>query len=209
MRSRIALCFFAMQSCIRRGDESEYYPRETYKMNSETLNNILENHFPIPFFLINTDGELLVSNNQKGNFHMVVDYTVESLDLESIKKETNLLKAINNEHYVIKINPIVEDTFHGYLLTLFHEKDFKSSILAQTKDYQAIIEDFQTIFDNSYDVLYVTDGTGKTLRVSSACKTLWGKSPEELIGKTVFELEEDGIYNPSATIQVLDRKSVV
>ncbi|WP_382392850.1 sigma-54 interaction domain-containing protein [Lentibacillus juripiscarius] len=71
--------------------------------------------------------------------------------------------------------------------------------------YQTAIDDLQAIFDNSYDVLYVADGKGKTLRVSSACQVLWGEEPEDLIGKSVYELEEKGIFQPSATRIALEQ----
>lgn len=71
--------------------------------------------------------------------------------------------------------------------------------------YKTAIDDLQTIFDNSYDVLYVADGSGKTLRVSSACEVLWGEKPEDLIGKSVYELEGKGIYQPSATRIALEQ----
>ena len=71
--------------------------------------------------------------------------------------------------------------------------------------YKEMSMDLKAIFDSSYDVIYVSDGKGTTLRVSSACKELWGKDQKELIGKNVNELEEEGIYKPSITRLVLEQ----
>lgn len=74
------------------------------------------------------------------------------------------------------------------------------------EDLQA---DLQAIFDISYDVIYVSDGHGVTLRVSSACETLWGCKEEQLVGRSVYQLEKEGVYSPSVTRMVLEKKDRV
>jgi PAS domain S-box-containing protein len=59
--------------------------------------------------------------------------------------------------------------------------------------------DLQAIFDSLYDVIYVSDGEGNTLRVSSACEILWGRKEEQLVKRNVNELELEGLFNPSIT----------
>ncbi|PLR87213.1 sigma-54 interaction domain-containing protein [Bacillus sp. V33-4] len=65
--------------------------------------------------------------------------------------------------------------------------------------------DLKAIFDTSYDVIYVSDADGNTLRVSSACEKLWGKKQADLVGRNVLELEAEGIYKPSITRLVLEK----
>lgn len=75
--------------------------------------------------------------------------------------------------------------------------------------YKAESLDLKAIFDSSYDVMYVSDHKGNTLRVSSACTELWGKKEAELIGRNVIDLEKEGIYTPSVTRLVLEQKKKV
>lgn len=70
--------------------------------------------------------------------------------------------------------------------------------------YKEESEDLKAIFESTYDVLYVSDDKGKTLRVSAPCKQIWGVSEEQLIGKNVLELESEGVYQPSITRLVLE-----
>ncbi|WP_240613594.1 sigma-54 interaction domain-containing protein [Pueribacillus theae] len=79
----------------------------------------------------------------------------------------------------------------------------------QLDTYKELSMDLKAIFDSSYDVIYVADNKGRTLRVSSACKRLWGKDADELVGKNVSDLEKEGIYSPSITRLVLERKEKV
>ncbi|MEZ2658431.1 PAS domain-containing protein [Aneurinibacillus aneurinilyticus] len=60
-----------------------------------------------------------------------------------------------------------------------------------------------------YDVIYVSDAGGITLRVSSACEALWGYREEDLVGKSTYELEKEGGFYPSITRLVLERQEQV
>lgn len=92
---------------------------------------------------------------------------------------------------------------------LFNEETYYEVFLKKLDSYKNLNRDLKAVFDISYDVIYVSDQHGVTLRVSSACKKLWGKKKEELIGKSVYELERMGIYNPSVTRIVLEKKETV
>ena len=41
----------------------------------------------------------------------------------------------------------------------------------------------------------MSDGEGRTLKVSSGCERIWGYKETELLGKTVYELEKRGIQS--------------
>lgn len=105
--------------------------------------------------------------------------------------------------YLDKKNELVGGSF------LFNEEQYYEVFLKELDAYKNLNSDLKAIFDISYDVIYVSDEKGTTLRVSSACKKLWGKAKEELIGKNVYELEKSGIYKPSVTRLVLERKETV
>ncbi|OMP66523.1 Fis family transcriptional regulator [Domibacillus epiphyticus] len=92
---------------------------------------------------------------------------------------------------------------------LFEEEKYYEGLLKELDSYKNLNLDLKAIFDTSYDVIYVSDHQGVTLRVSSACKELWGKEEKELVGKSVYELEEAGIYKPSVTRLVLEKKETV
>ncbi|WP_085507139.1 sigma-54 interaction domain-containing protein [Thalassobacillus devorans] len=78
-----------------------------------------------------------------------------------------------------------------------------------SEKYNLIYQDLKAVFETSFDVIYVTDGEGMTLRVSASAEKLWGIKPEELVGKTVYEHETNNIFNPSVAKLVLERKEKV
>jgi PAS domain S-box-containing protein len=93
---------------------------------------------------------------------------------------------------------------------LFYPCAKLARMLQELSFYKDVSLDLEAIFDSSHDVLiYVSDGQGKTLHVSSACLSLWGYSEEELVGSTVYELERQGVFTPSITRLVLEKREKV
>ncbi len=67
----------------------------------------------------------------------------------------------------------------------------------------------EQIVDNSCDEIYVTDGRGITIYANPASEQHYGIPVSELIGKSVWELEQRGIYFPAVTPIVLREKKRV
>lgn len=64
------------------------------------------------------------------------------------------------------------------------------------------------VMDGENDVT-LTDGKGVVLRVSDSYETHFGVSIDEVIGKSVFELEKQGVFSPSVTSSVLSERKKV
>ncbi|TBW40690.1 PAS domain S-box protein [Siculibacillus lacustris] len=69
--------------------------------------------------------------------------------------------------------------------------------------------DFEEIGDHLYDGVYVADGTGRTLYVNKSYQRITGIDAAEVIGRTVQELEADGLYTNAVTPEVLRLKKQV
>jgi PAS domain S-box-containing protein len=82
-------------------------------------------------------------------------------------------------------------------------------VTKEIDSYKELSMDLKAIFDISYDVIFVADAHGNTIRVSSASKELWGYEEKELLGKSVYQLEKEGVFKPSITRMVLEREEKV
>ncbi|MEH7342414.1 sigma 54-interacting transcriptional regulator [Bacillus sp. JJ1532] len=69
--------------------------------------------------------------------------------------------------------------------------------------------DLKSIFETTFDEIFVADSNGITLKVSSALEKILGIKAENIIGKSVYELEKERIFNPSVTRLVLESKEKV
>ncbi len=69
--------------------------------------------------------------------------------------------------------------------------------------------ELRAILETSNDNIVITDGKGKVLRSSPNCQSIYGLKIEELIGKTVDDLEEMEVFSPSVTKRVLREKKEI
>lgn len=71
----------------------------------------------------------------------------------------------------------------------FHKKNIDSEL-----DY---------ILDAIHDDILISDAMGVIIRLSKSFEAMYGVKREDIIGRTVYELEEEGIFKPSITAIVL------
>lgn len=62
------------------------------------------------------------------------------------------------------------------------------------------------VMDNENDVT-LTDGEGVVIRISDSYEKHYGVTKEDIIGKSIFRLEAQGIFKPSVTAVVLERNA--
>ncbi|WCN37386.1 sigma-54 interaction domain-containing protein [Aneurinibacillus uraniidurans] len=82
----------------------------------------------------------------------------------------------------------------------------EAKILHESEEYAHLYAELQSVFDASYDEIFVTDGAGYTVRVNSACERNYGLTAEDIIGRHVNELVADGIFSRSATLDVIKKR---
>ncbi len=70
--------------------------------------------------------------------------------------------------------------------------------------------DFREISDNLYDGIYISDGSGKTLHINEAYTRITGIKKEDVLGRNVRDIIEEGkLFKNAVTIDVIDKKEVV
>jgi PAS domain S-box-containing protein len=67
--------------------------------------------------------------------------------------------------------------------------------------------DLEEVIGSLYDDVLISNAHGTILKVSGHFKRLYGKPSDQLIGKTVHELEQEGVFTPSITKLVLQEKT--
>jgi len=83
-------------------------------------------------------------------------------------------------------------------------------VLAELRRYQENDFDFREIGNHLYDGLYISDGTGKTLYINKAYTRITGILPEQVVGRNVREIEEEGkLYKNAVTMEVIKHKKRV
>jgi len=81
-----------------------------------------------------------------------------------------------------------------------------SKLLKDLNDLKTRLYLYEKILTNSCDEVYVTDGDGITIFANPVSENNYGIPVDQLIGKSVWELEQRGIYFPAVTPMVLEKK---
>jgi PAS domain S-box-containing protein len=69
--------------------------------------------------------------------------------------------------------------------------------------------DLQDVFEYAFDEIFVTDEKGYVVRINSACEEHYQLKAKDIIGKHVKELQKEGIFYPSATLEVIEKKKPI
>ncbi|MDD9786573.1 sigma-54 interaction domain-containing protein [Priestia megaterium] len=130
-----------------------------------------------------------------------MDIFLDEVFRDGIPK-TQIVEIEQSQYYYYFV-PVIDDK--NAVLEVIVYFDTNIPIQKNYEIYKEESEDLKALFESSYDVLYVSDNKGNTLRVSSACKYIWGETAENLVGRNVIELEKQGVYTPSITRLVLEK----
>ena len=178
------------------------------------IKNILENvHIPFILFdlngkidFFNTEASTLLSipNSQAlgGN---ITDYFPQ-INLHSILK-----KSKNNE----PINIIKDDNKINH--NIFLVTDLKNKVIgfadkldSDISNYKSssfeLSSDIKSMFESSYDGIWITDHEGKVLFTNLANEKISGFTKKDVVGKYTSELLNENWFSHSVTIDVLNTK---
>jgi PAS domain S-box-containing protein len=72
------------------------------------------------------------------------------------------------------------------------------------KNTPLLSKQIEAIIESSYDGIYVTDGQANTIMVNSAYEIMTGIKRDEVIGRNMRDLVQEGYFNESATLKVLE-----
>lgn len=78
-------------------------------------------------------------------------------------------------------------------------RDLQPELLQLEQSYR----DFQEIFRNSFDGIFVTDGQGDTLMVNAGCERNYGLKADQMIGRNVAVFEREGYIKPVIASRVI------
>lgn len=84
--------------------------------------------------------------------------------------------------------------------------DLKLGVARMVAEKERVLMDLKDVFEYAFDEIFVTDEQGIVVRVNSTCERHYQLAAEELVGKHVKELQKGGIFYPSATLEVIEKK---
>jgi len=91
----------------------------------------------------------------------------------------------------------------------FQEMKQFESTAKKLESYRSLNHQLETIFKASSDGIWVCDGQGNVIDINEASEKLNGIRAKSIIGKNVSDLANNGLFDRSVTLEVLETKRQV
>lgn len=110
---------------------------------------------------------------------------------------------------ISNINPVVSDGKISGAVSLFQDISEIEKISKELDLFKNMKNWLDTIIDSSYDGLWICDHDGKVISINKASERINDVKAEEVVGKNMKELIDNGLFDKSATLEVLKRRTSV
>ncbi|QDR79497.1 sigma-54-dependent Fis family transcriptional regulator [Sporomusa termitida] len=142
----------------------------------------------------------------------VTDIIPDMPFLQSMEKQQPLFRQKVKVGNVLVINDILPIKSNGKTIgaiSVFQDISILKQVAYDLDEFKNLTRDLESIINSSYDGLTVTDNNGVVLRMNTAYERLTGFKADEVIGKNMRDLVNEGYYDQSATLQVIKNKRSV
>jgi transcriptional regulator with PAS, ATPase and Fis domain len=125
-------------------------------------------------------------------------------------------QAIANEKFVhhqrtyLSINSPIE--LAGNLIgaiAVINDISTLESVTHELEYTKKLKSELDAIIEASFDSIFVTDAKANVISINEAYTRITGISAEEIIGKNMYDLVEQGLYDRSATIHVIENRTPI
>ncbi|GAB3805213.1 sigma-54 interaction domain-containing protein [Virgibacillus kimchii] len=165
-----------------------------------------------PFFsiILNNENRIIGYNHLLQSILKKDETGKKIASVFAVWKESSCGKLIHAEykdHSFIFISGKEQGDEHKELHGI--ESAMLGVLLNENEKLKTLNRELDTIIENSYDGIYITDRNGVTLKTNSAIERITGIPKEYYVGKNVSALIKRGILKSSVTKKVLKHKRMV
>jgi transcriptional regulator with PAS, ATPase and Fis domain len=191
---------------------------------SVDLLRILLSSIPMGIFVIDKEKKIINCNEAglkmiKSSTDKVLNFPGESIfsgeHIENVfangKTILNHLEFKNGMGVLVDYSPIrsLDDQVEGIIIVV-QDLPMVEEMALEIEYIKDLNNDLNAILSSIYDEILVVSAKGELLRFSeNIIRDFWQIDLKELIGKNILELEDQGLFTPSVTRQVIEKKKKV
>lgn len=187
----------------------------------EELNTIIDStHNGI--LTVNDEGKVILINKAAEDFLGLMREAVVGQPVSKVFPQSRMLEILKTGRadfgwkivygdrvFISNQTPVVSSGQIIGAVAVFQDISELELISEELNYTKQMKEELDAIIESSFDGIHVTDGGGKTLHVNRAFSRITGRTHGELMGISVQELVEEGIYSQPPTSMVLSRRGPV
>nr|WP_239559051.1 sigma-54-dependent Fis family transcriptional regulator [Sporohalobacter salinus] len=129
--------------------------------------------------------------------------------LETEKEEFGGKINFGDVTALINRSPICKDGELRGSMAIFQDISELEEVSEELNTVKNLNKELDAIIESVSDGLYITDGYGDTIRINSAYEEITGIKSEEVLGRNMKDLVEEGVFSEAVTFQVLDKREPV
>lgn len=199
---------------------------ELFKQENEGTNvlKVLLMSIPMGIFIIDNHGVIVDCNESalemtRYKMAQVLNHPAEAIfdpvHLEHVIQtgETvlNQIQVTNESGILVDYSPVVndEENVEG-VIVIVQDLPMVEQMAMELESVKNLNKDLHAILSSIYDEILVVNRKGELIRYSeNAIPEFWGVDLKELVGRNIIELEKQGLFMPSVTRLVLEKKKKV
>lgn len=157
-----------------------------------------------PCFAVSQDGFVIETNEQ---FEQQFERVIADTRIKDVFKKWETI-----QNGTIIRAQTAKRVFYFLPISLANNQTLYVSVPSLAETFEELTDlrnlnlDLETVIENSYDGIYITDREGQTLKVNSAIERITGIPKEYYIGRNVEDLVARGILSKSVTRKVVEKK---
>ncbi|QGQ45161.1 sigma 54-interacting transcriptional regulator [Metabacillus sediminilitoris] len=215
-----------------KGDLTGYIRREDvlaelFKQDNRTsfdLLKIILTSIPMGIFVVDREKQIVNCNESglkmiKMTSHDVIQKPAENIfngdHIHNVflSRETilNQLQITEKMGVLVDYSPIIDinDEVEGIII-IVQDLPMVEEMAMEIEHIKNLNKDLNAILSTIYDEILVVNRNGELIRYSdSFISEFWGVQLKDLIGKSLLDLEDKGLFSPSVTRLVLEQKKKV
>ncbi len=90
-------------------------------------------------------------------------------------------------------------------VSVFQDISELERLISQLHGYKKLHRELEAIIESSDDGLYIADGKANTIRVNRAYEKITGLARDDLLGRNMVDLVQEGVFDHSVTLEVLKK----
>lgn len=110
--------------------------------------------------------------------------------------------------FLVRMEPMLVEGEPVGAFCFFEDQTSPRELAEKMQAYHDLTRELNAIIDSSSEGLCICDAKGVVLRINQTSARFYNKSASAIVGRTVMELEEDGLIDRSATRQVIQSGQV-
>lgn len=189
-------------------------------IHADDFYQALVNAMGVGFLAVNTSGLTILANSiARESFGAYPGIDLKKALPELWPKVTQKLKGCKQGvefsvrrakmNYLVRVSPILLDGEQIGAVCVFVESTGLEEMAMQMSFFQEIIGELEAVINSSAEGLWICDGEANVLRLNPASERIHNIRAEEVVGRNMRDLVEEGFIDKSATLEVIKSGGVV